>query len=77
MTFGCESAAIACASRSKPGAPLGVGGKALGENLDRDVAMEAGVPGAEDFAHSTGADGGDDLIRTETGTWTQRHRDGL
>ena len=52
---------------------VGVRGEELGNDLDRDVAVEPGIPGTVDFAHAAGADGGDDFIRAESGSGRQRH----
>ena len=41
-------------------------GEALRQNLDRDASIETRVGRAIDLAHSSGADGRDDLIGTET-----------
>jgi hypothetical protein len=45
---------------------IGVGGKRRGQDFDGDVAAEARVPRAIDLAHASGANCGDDLVRTET-----------
>ncbi len=39
------------------GAPVGVGGELAGQHLDRDQAVEPGVAGGEDLAHTPGAEG--------------------
>jgi len=39
------------------------------QNFHCDVAMQADVGGAIDLAHSAGADGGEDLIRPQPGSW--------
>ena len=36
----------------------------LGRDFDSDLASEARVPGFVDLAHATGANRGDDLVRT-------------
>jgi hypothetical protein len=48
-----------------------------GKNLDGDVAMEAGVTSAIDFAHPAGTDRGGDLVRTEHRSGGKRHRLGF
>ncbi len=37
------------------------------ENLDRDLALQARVPGPVDLAHAAGAERGDDLVGPEPG----------
>ena len=49
------------------GAPFGVGGDVGRQDLDGDVAAEARVARAIDFAHSPRAERTDDFVRTETG----------
>ena len=71
--FGWLSAASACASRSKRASRSGVGQERRRQDLQSDVPIELGVSGAVDLAHATGADGGDDLVRTEPGSGSQRH----
>jgi hypothetical protein len=43
---------------------IAVGG--VGENLERDVAAEARIAGAVDFAHSTRPERGDDFVGAES-----------
>src|SRR5258706_846085 len=47
--------------------------EASGKDLDGDVAIEPGVPGAVDLAHAAGAKGLDDLVGPESGTTAQYH----
>ena len=49
-------------------------GDLLGEDLDRDLAAEAGVTGAVDLAHSPRAEQPHDLVRTESGACLESHR---
>ncbi len=49
----------------EPGEALGVGGDGGGQDLDGDVAIELGVAGAIDLAHSAFAKLRDDAIRAE------------
>ncbi len=44
---------------------LGIGGEQLGEDLDRDVAIEPCVSGSVDLPHAAGPEGGEDLVRAE------------
>ena len=44
---------------------LGIAGQAGRQHLDRDGAVETGVPGAVHLAHPPGADGAEDLVRPE------------
>ena len=50
----------------EPRKAFGVGSKDLGQNLERDVTIEAAVAGAKHFAHAAGADLLRDLIRAES-----------
>ena len=52
---------------------IGFGGERAGKNFQRDVASEARVFGAIDFAHPARADGSDDFIGTEFRAGNQRH----
>jgi hypothetical protein len=45
----------------------------FGENFDGDGAIQARVARAIDLTHSTGTDGGDDFIRSETRAGGQIH----
>ncbi len=45
--------------------PLGVGGGIVGEDLEGDVAPEAGVAGPVDLPHTSGAEGCHDLVRAD------------
>src|SRR5262245_8655913 len=49
-------------------------GRILGQDLDRDVAGEAGIAGTIDLAHASRPEGRDDLVGAETGARGQRHR---
>jgi hypothetical protein len=44
------------------------------EHLDRDVAIQLGVPRAVDLAHPAGAERGNDFIRAETLSGDKVHR---
>ena len=48
--------------------PLRVGGHALRQGLDGDVAREARIAGAIHLAHPTRPERGDDLVRSDRGT---------
>ena len=52
---------------------LGIGGKRCWENLDGDIAVQATVASAVDFAHPTGADWRLNFIRAEFRARGQRH----
>src|SRR5215475_2907695 len=43
------------------------------KNFERDLAIELCIAGAVDLAHTARADLGDDLIRAETRTGSERH----
>ena len=53
--------------------PLGIGDLA-GENLDRDLALQARVTGAVDLAHAPRAEQPHDLVRAESRACLERHR---
>ena len=53
---------------------LGVIGKMRRQHLDGDGAIEPCVPGFVDLAHTAGADGREDLERTELCSGFERHR---
>ena len=57
----------------EPAQPVGAIGQRCRQDLDRDVAGEAGVARAIDLAHAAGADRRDDLVRAETIARRQRH----
>ena len=40
----------------EPREAFGIGGERLGQDLDRDVALQVGVAGAIHLAHAAGAD---------------------
>ena len=48
----------------------------LGEDLDGDGAVEAGVAGLVHLTHAALADLGGDLVRAERGAGLERHRYG-
>ena len=50
--LGCESAATARASLAKRASASALAGEPLGQDLDRDVALQPGVPRAVDLAHA-------------------------
>ena len=56
---------------------LGVRGGVFGQDLDRDVAAEAGIARAVDFAHTSRSEGREDLVRPEAGARRQRHGETL
>ena len=63
------SAATALASRSKRAQrDRDRAANAVGQDLDRDVAVEARVARAVDLAHAAGAEGGEDLVGAEAGS---------
>lgn len=57
----------------EPRLELGIRGEAGGEDLDRDVALQTGVPGAPDLSHTPRAEGRDDLVGTKAETWRGTH----
>ena len=61
----------------KPSDPVGRVGNRLGEDLDRDIAMQAGVGSAVDLAHTPGAEQALDLVPAEARARREGHRRGL
>jgi len=57
----------------EPPAELRIGGKGLGQDLDRDRAVEARVARTIHLTHSAGANRGDDLVRSEPCSGDQSH----
>ena len=51
----------------KPRDPLCVGGERLGQDFDRDGAIQLRVLRSIDFTHTAGAERGQDLVRAEAG----------
>ncbi len=47
----------------EPLATFGAARQLCGQDLDSDGAVQAGIAGAVDFAHTAGADGRKDLVR--------------
>ena len=54
-------------------AQLRIAGEMLGQNFDRDSAVEPRVARPVDLAHSSGAESGQNLVGAETGTGGKRH----
>jgi hypothetical protein len=54
--------------------PLGIVGHRGGKHLDCDIAVKLRVARAIDFAHPAGANGRDDLVRTETRSACECHQ---
>ena len=52
---------------------VGIEGEELGQNLERDVAIELRVARAIDLAHSARADGREDFVRAEAGAVREGH----
>ena len=57
----------------EPLAELRIGGERLGQDLDRDRAVEARVAPAIHFAHAASAERGVDLVRAEARAGSQGH----
>ncbi len=57
----------------KPGQRPSVLSKVFGQDLDRNLPIQACVLGSINFPHSTGTQRSDDLIRTELCSSVQRH----
>jgi hypothetical protein len=54
-------------------AAVRVGGYVLGQDLDGDDVIEAGVAGFVDLAHTAGPNGGKDLVRAKPGAGREGH----
>ena len=52
---------------------LAIGGEALGQDLDRDLAVEARVLGSVDLTHAARPNGGKNLVRPEASAGRQQH----
>ena len=52
---------------------IGIIGKGIGKDLERDVALQSRVVRAIDLAHSPGAERGENLIRADAGTGSEGH----
>lgn len=57
----------------EPGAAVRVGADLGREDLDGEVAVQAGVAGLVDLTHAASADGGLDLVRPEARSRGERH----
>ena len=53
--------------------PVWIGRECVRQDLQRDIAIQLRIPGAIHLTHAACADRSDDFIRSEAGTWTQRH----
>ena len=51
----------------EPGQPIGIERESVGQNLERDVAVQTGVARAVDLAHAACADCGENLVTAESG----------
>ena len=51
-----------------------IGREVPGQHLDGDIAIELVVSRAVDFAHATGTEGRDDLVRAHAGTGLKGHQ---
>ena len=63
--FGWLSAASTCGFARESRQAIGVQGECVRQDLQRDVAIELGVAGAIDLAHSTFADLCEQLVGAE------------
>jgi hypothetical protein len=57
----------------EPRQPVRIAGEELGQDLDRDVAIEPRIAGRVDLAHAARAKRTANLVRTETRTGGERH----
>jgi hypothetical protein len=53
---------------------IGVAGKGVGQNLDRDVAIQLRIARALHFAHAAGTERRQNFVRTKASAVYQRHR---
>jgi hypothetical protein len=53
--------------------PQLVVGEEIGEDLDRDLALQLGVLGAVHLAHPAGSEGAEDPVRAQSGPRSERH----
>src|SRR5207253_7200621 len=53
---------------------IGIERERVWDDLQRDVATELRIARAIHLAHAAGADGREDLVRTETGAGCESHR---
>src|SRR5438552_5694924 len=58
----------------EPGERVGIGCDGLGENFDRDVAIQLLIPRPVDLPHPARAKGHQDLVGAETGPRLKCHR---
>ena len=58
------------------GESIMIGGERVRQDLQGDVAIELRVASAIHLAHATGANGRDDLVRAESGSWGERQDPG-
>ena len=59
----------------EPRQPVGVAGEGVGQDLQRDIAIELRIARAKHLAHAAGADLGGDFVGTEAGARGQSHGD--
>src|SRR5450759_2759487 len=52
---------------------IGIGGERVRQNLQRDVAIELGIPRAVDLAHAARANERQDFVYAETGAGCEGH----
>ena len=68
----CERRDGSCFAFKAP-SQIRIGRELSGKNFDGDVAAEARVPRAIHLSHSTRTDRREDLVRAESGAWSQRY----
>ena len=61
----------------EPGEAIRIGGEQVGQDFDRDAAIELGVARPVDLTHASDTQGRDDFIGTQLGTDGQGHRAGI
>ena len=59
----------------EPRETVRVGRNGLRENLERDIALEPRVVRSIDLSHAARSQGGDDLVRPNADTRTERHQE--
>jgi hypothetical protein len=53
---------------------IGVVDERVGQDFQRDIAIQLRIAGAIDLTHAAGSDGGEDLVWSEPGAGLKSHR---
>ena len=57
----------------EPGEPVRVGGQRVGQDLERDIALQLAIAGAVNFSHTPRSQGRANFVRAEVGAREKRH----